>query len=152
MFDQGRSSVATDGHISIRVPGKPMGKQRHRMTKTGHTYTPKETVEYEKRVASLFVGAKNRPGLPFFPDSPVCLNLRAYFPIPKSWSKKKQERARSGEIRPTTKPDIDNITKIVCDALNGVAFEDDSQVVTGTRDKWYSDDPRVEIEIYEVKK
>lgn len=140
--------------IRFTVPGKPMGKQRHRMTKTGHTYTPKKTVEYEERVRSRFINASwnnGRAVLSNITISPVRMDIKAYFPIPKSWSKKKREQALAGEIRPTVKPDLDNITKIIADALNGLAFKDDSQIVTGTRDKWYSDDPRVEIEISEVK-
>ena len=65
--------------------------------------------------------------------------------IPKSWSKRKHIAANMGDIRPTTKPDWDNIGKAVCDALNGLVWKDDSQIVHATTEKYYSDDPRVVI-------
>ena len=53
-----------------------------------------------------------------------------------------------GKIRPTKKPDADNIMKAVADALNGIAYKDDSQIVNVTIAKWYSDTPRVEVAIF----
>ena len=52
---------------------------------------------------------------------------------------------RDGLLRPTTKPDIDNVIKAVLDGLNGVAYADDSQVVALSASKCYSDDPRVVV-------
>jgi Holliday junction resolvase RusA-like endonuclease len=69
--------------------------------------------------------------------------------MPASASKKKQQSMLHGGIRPTKKPDCDNIAKAVLDALNGIAYYDDSQVVTVTVEKLYSDTPRVEVEITE---
>jgi len=69
----------------------------------------------------------------------------AFYGIPKSERKWKQKLMRSGEIRPMKKPDSDNIAKVILDALNGIAFRDDSQVIDLHVTKHYSDDPRVEI-------
>jgi Holliday junction resolvase RusA-like endonuclease len=55
-----------------------------------------------------------------------------------------------GIIRPIKKPDLDNIAKIIADSLNGVAYRDDSQIVESSVAKFYSDFPRVEVEIYEA--
>ena len=55
-----------------------------------------------------------------------------------------------GVRRPTKKPDIDNVEKIILDALNGIAYDDDKQVVEEASSKLYSDVPRVEIEVYEI--
>ena len=54
------------------------------------------------------------------------------------------------EIKPTKKPDADNIAKAVCDALNGIACKDDSQVVDLTVRKHYSKFPRVQVFISEA--
>lgn len=51
----------------------------------------------------------------------------------------------SGNIRPTHKPDFDNVTKAVCDALNGIAYSDDSQIVDAMERKFYSEQPRIEV-------
>lgn len=53
----------------------------------------------------------------------------------------------TGEIRPTKKPDWDNIGKVVCDALNKIAYDDDSCIVDGAVHKWYSEEPRVVVEL-----
>jgi Holliday junction resolvase RusA-like endonuclease len=52
-----------------------------------------------------------------------------------------------GHIRPTKTPDTDNIAKSVLDALNKVAYKDDSCVVDLIVEKWYSENPRVEVYI-----
>ena len=127
----------------IVIDGEPKGKARPRITKTGHAYTPKSTHDYEKLIALAF---KNK----YKNVEPTRRSLKvimtAYFKMPKSWSKKKCELALKGEIRPTKKPDADNIGKMV-DALNGIAWHDDSQIVEHTIIKWYSDEPRLEIKV-----
>lgn len=56
----------------------------------------------------------------------------------------------AGFIRPTTKPDIDNVQKAVMDALTGVWYVDDSQIVESHVGKWYSENPRVEVTVEEA--
>ena len=75
------------------------------------------------------------------------LAVSEYRPIPKSWSRKKRAAAREQKIYPTVRPDFDNVIKAIADALNGVLWEDDRQVVDGRIQRFYSDDPRVEVEI-----
>ena len=82
---------------------------------------------------------------------PVALRLDVCLPIPASWSGKKQERAVRDEIRPATKPDLDNILKAICDGLNGVAWKDDVQVVEATVSKNYRRSPRVVVLITPVE-
>lgn len=132
--------------LFITVPGEPVAKGRPRMTRAGFAYTPKKTVNYETQIQERFATE--------YPDhKPVDGQLKilvwAYFTIPASWSKKKQQAALDGSIRPTKKPDIDNIIKTM-DALNGIAWRDDSQVVHVTASKYYSDRPRLEIQIQEA--
>jgi Holliday junction resolvase RusA-like endonuclease len=103
------------------VPGRPSPKARARTTKTGHTFTPKPTQLAEGKVLECYLAAN--------PDAeslegPVSVYVGIFFAIPASWSRKKREEARYH----TGRPDADNILKLVTDALNGVAFADDSQV------------------------
>ena len=67
----------------------------------------------------------------FYPlerNLPLEISILALFPIPKYASKKTKELMINGYIFPTKKPDGDNIIKAILDALNGVAYRDDSQI------------------------
>ncbi len=75
------------------------------------------------------------------------VRIIAYYEIPKSTSKKKRREMLEHRIRPTKKPDWDNIGKIVCDSLNLVAYHDDSAVVDAQVRKFYSETPRVDVMI-----
>lgn len=130
--------------VSFTVPGRPMGKQRPRVMKSGITFTPKETISYENLVKMVYM----QSGSKMF-EGPIKMRIIAYYEIPKSTSKKKAELMRAHIERPTKKPDADNIVKIICDALNKVAYHDDSQIVSCEIQKYYSDNPRVEVEIWE---
>ena len=131
--------------IKLIIPGQPCAKGRPRLGKYG-TYTPEKTVNYETLVKQLYIMQNHRKQL----EGALQMRVIAYMPIIKSTSKKNAELMRMGNIRPTKKPDWDNIGKIISDALNGLAYHDDSQIVTATVEKWYSDNPRVEVEIQEM--
>ena len=128
--------------IIFTVPGPPMGKQRARTLKNGHSYTPKETKEYEALVVLCYRSAVKHTEIL---TTMTQVAIRAYYPIPKSFSKQKRAQALSGHLRPTVKPDIDNIEKIIFDALEGLAYKNDSQIVTSIVDKWYWYEPRVDV-------
>ncbi|MBR6337376.1 MAG: RusA family crossover junction endodeoxyribonuclease [Ruminococcus sp.] len=119
--------------ITFTVPGKPEGKQRPRGTKSGRHYTPKKTVEYEKKVKACYViqGGKHFEGAVF-------VGVTAYVAIPKSTTKKQRALIEAGKKLPEKKPDVDNILKIVLDALNGVAYDDDKQVTSSFPRKRYA--------------
>lgn len=70
------------------------------------------------------------------------------YPIPKSTSKKKRKEMLEHRLRPTVKPDLDNVAKLIYDALNGVAWYDDNAIVDARVQKFYSDEPRVEVSIH----
>ncbi|RUM87196.1 MAG: RusA family crossover junction endodeoxyribonuclease [Thermodesulfatator sp.] len=84
-------------------------------------------------------------------SGPVALDLWFYLPIPKSFSRRKRLRALSGELRPTGRPDLDNLVKAVLDALLGVALEDDRQIVELRAAKLYGAVPGVEIMAFFVE-
>ena len=134
--------------VRFTVPGPPKGKARARTVRTrgGQTfsYTPEGTVLYENLVKISFSETGEKP---FDADQSLHVYMAAYYPIPRSASRKKKEEMSAGRIRPAKKPDIDNIIKSVLDALNGVAYHDDTQVVAVFAEKYYSDTPRVEVEI-----
>ena len=142
--------------ITLVVPGQPMGKQRARTrtvnTKAGKSfvmsYTPKKTLNYETYIKELFV--IKYPGFIIMEDA-ISVDVMAYLIIPMSKSKKQKEAMLNGDIFPTTRPDGDNILKVCLDALQGICFKNDSQIIRGSFKKIYSNQPRVIISIREVQ-
>jgi len=133
--------------LTIVIQGAPQGKGRPRFG-MGRVYTPVETRNYETGVA-LLARAEMR-GRKLF-DGPLHIDLRAVFAIPKTWSREKRAQAIRGEIRPTVKPDADNIIKIIKDGLNGIAYRDDAQVVSINASKVYGSEPFVVATIKPVQ-
>lgn len=131
--------------INLTIPGEPCAKGRPRLGKWG-TYSPTKTVNAETLIKELYIMQHNGEKV----DGQVNLMVKAYFKIPKSTSKKVAEQMRLGILRPIKRPDGDNILKLCSDALNGLAYDDDSQVVTAIVEKHYSDEPRVEIMILQA--
>lgn len=132
--------------IKFTVPGVPVGKGRPRFTRGGHAYTPEKTVAYEKLVLSCW---KTQSGEGFAGGIPLVATINAFFPIPKSTSKKKAA-AMDGAFC-LKKPDSDNIAKGILDALNGYAYPDDAAVMLDGAWKFYTNGlPRVEITIREA--
>jgi len=134
--------------ISFTVPGEPKGKARPIVTKKGIAFTPKTTISYENWVKQCYIFTSEGQK---YDSEPLRARIRAYYSIPSSKSQKQKNLMNSGKIRPTKKPDTDNIAKIVLDSLNGLAFKDDSQIVELIVEKYYSENPQVEVEIEEVQ-
>ena len=133
--------------IEFKVPGKPKGKGRPRFS-GGHAYTPKETKQAEEEIAWYY--RQEAQGKVF--DGPICMQVRMVFPIPKRATVAEKERMRCGEIKPLIKPDADNCLKLCADALNGVAWSDDKQIVYAAVMKGYAkegDEPCTWINIWE---
>lgn len=137
--------------VTFVVPGKPFGKQRPNFSKVGkyvRTYTPDDTVNYETYIKILY---KQEAGERYFDKgTPLRILIVALYEIPKSTSKRKAARMRAGELRPTGRPDTDNIAKVICDGLNKIAYYDDAQVVELKVVKYYSDTPSVTVTVEEV--
>lgn len=134
------------------VPGPPQGKARPRFSrKSGTVYTPASTRRYENKIAAAYLEETGRSGEKYPAGCYVRIYIRAFFPIPKSWSKAKREKALAGEIRPDKKPDIDNIQKVVLDGLNGIAYDDDKQVVYIACKKEYANTGELWISVEEDK-
>lgn len=145
--------------VEFAIEGPPVGKARPRVTRTV-TYTPKKTSQYENLVR--YTAINSFDGC-FDNDEPVDVKIVAYFPVPKSWSKKRKALCLANKELPTKKPDADNIGKIIMDGMNpkmrrdkllhkmvevmrGV-YQDDKQVTTLLVKKRYAERPRVEVRI-----
>lgn len=137
--------------IKFTVYGEPVAKGRPRFARMGNfikAFTPKKTIDAENdfKLQSL----QYKPVTPT--EMPLKIEILIFRAIPVSFSKKKQEQAANGEIRPITKPDCDNYAKLILDAMNGIFFSDDSQVISLNIEKYYSREPRVEVSIVEVSR
>lgn len=146
--------------VVVTLAGPPIGKGRPRFSTIGgfvRTFTDKKTRSYEDNLKAAGIEAMaGRAHL----DEAISVVIRAYMPVPESWSRKKREAALEGDIMPTTKPDIDNIIKLI-DGLNHhpprfkgdkekrpIIWRDDSQIVAKQAIKLYSDNPRLEIAVF----
>lgn len=130
--------------IVILLPGLPQGKGRPRFVRaSGHAFTPARTRSYESLLQGAAIEAMSGQ-VPI--EGPVSVSVSAYFPVPASWSKSKRAAALLGALRPTKKPDADNLLKIL-DSFNAVVWRDDAQVVEGSIAKHYSDQPRLEVRV-----
>ena len=139
--------------LKFEVPGSPIGQGRPKFsTINGHAvaYDPEKSRNYKAYVKLLATQAMKEQGFTMI-DGPCCLDILACFEVPKSKSKKFKERALLGLERPTKKPDIDNIVKALQDALNGLAYKDDSSIVFLSVAKCYSEVPRVEVILREIE-
>lgn len=132
--------------ITFTIPGDVQAQQRPKFSRFGQHVTvrdPKESKDYKafvRLVASEFAPEE-------LITEPIVLNIDVYRKIPKSFSKKKHNEATEGILRPTTKPDIDNLVKGIKDGLSKVIWHDDSQVISLVANKYYSDKPRAEVTI-----
>ena len=136
--------------MKFTVPGEPVGKGRPRVVHNGkftQSYTPEKTATYENLVKVEF--QRQCPRQPII-ETPVTLKIRCFYGLAMRDSKKKKAAKLAGAIRPTKKPDIDNCIKIIADALNGLAYVDDTQIVGVTAEKYYAEIPHVDVEIEEV--
>ena len=132
------------------VYGEPQGKGRPRFSTFNGcvtTRTPDQTVVYENLVKTEY---RQQSGKRFPDDAMLDVRIFAFYAIPKSVSKKKRKAMLNRELRPTKKPDFDNIGKVICDSLNGIAYRDDAQIVDSMVRKFYDDTPRVVVSISEI--
>ena len=135
----------------IIVPGEPQGKSRPRFSRRGgiiRTYTPEKTAEYEELIRACWFQQSDGWRCA---SGGVGITVFAYFGIPKTATKASKQAMKSGDLRPAKRPDGDNILKVVCDALNNRAYEDDKQIVDARVVKLYSEEPRIEIVLFDIE-
>lgn len=137
--------------IQFTIPGAAQAQER-----TGRFINPKDgrIVSYDPRKSRDYktlvqwVAMEHSPKLLL--DGPLFVKIDVFKPMPKSLSKKKRIDAIAGRLRPITKPDNTNYAKGIEDALNGLIWHDDSQIVTITIRKWYGEMPRTVVRIEQL--
>ncbi len=132
--------------VWVVVEGKIQGKARPRVVQ-GHAFTPRQTMVYENWVRSCYQEQDGR-----YLNGPIHATILAYCKIPQSYSKKRIQAILDGTEAPMKKPDLDNVAKIILDSLNGIAFNDDAQVVFMVVARIYTaEQERVEFKLREAK-
>lgn len=140
--------------VDFFIPGEPKAKERPKFSRNMRTgkvkvYTPKGTSNYEETVRWRY---RNEFGLQKFePDVPLMVIVKVHCYIPRSTSKKKRSLMEDNYLKPTKKPDVDNVLKIILDSLNKVAYDDDKQVVYAAVEKMYGPEPGVNVYICEYE-
>jgi Holliday junction resolvase RusA-like endonuclease len=137
--------------IHFQVEGDPKGKGRPRFSRVGNftkVYTDKQTLTYEAMIATF---AKQAMGGTEPIKTPVAVFLYVRLPIPQSYPKKRKEACLNGSEMPCKKPDIDNIAKTYLDAMNGVIFVDDTQVIDLHVKKLYAAEAGVDVMVMEAQ-
>lgn len=137
--------------IHFQVEGDPKGKGRPRFSRVGSftkVYTDKQTLSYEAMIATF---AKQAMGGTEPLKTPVSVFLYVRLPIPQSYPKKRKEACLNGSEMPCKKPDIDNIAKTYLDAMNGIIFVDDTQVVDLHVKKLYAAEAGVDVMVMEAQ-
>ena len=133
----------------FKIPGKVQAKQRPRFSKSGIVYTPKETRVYEDFVRVCYSDYANQYQWEPY-DGQLRAEIEVFIQVPKSDSKLNKQAKIIGEIRPTIKPDCDNLAKSILDSLNGWAYRDDKQVVELSVKKFYAEQSEVRVKLMEV--
>ena len=130
-------------YLDFEIPTEGVPKGRPRFSNFGgfvRTYTDKKTRDFETTVAYLAKEAMQKAGFPRAESGVIRLWLKFYFPPLKSWTKAQRLRlAQCVELPKTTTPDVDNLGKAVCDALNGIVYRDDAMVASLSIEKLFAD-------------
>lgn len=123
--------------IRITVPGEMRGKGRPRFSTRGgfaRAYPDAKTASAETWIKACAV--EQAGAVPI--EAPVSLDIAIAVAVPASWSKRKRDHALAGTLMPTGKPDLDNCVKLIADALNGIVWRDDKQIVRMVASKRYA--------------
>jgi Holliday junction resolvase RusA-like endonuclease len=135
--------------VNYIVYGEPVGKGRPRFARRGtfvSTYTPQKTKTYEDEIRMMATAAM---GASEPLNTPVTVAIYIRVGIPASYSKQKRKDALSGVLKPTKKPDLDNVAKCHLDAIQGIIIFDDKLVVNLHVTKVYAETPAVEVMVKE---
>ena len=124
--------------FTLIVPGKPRGKGRPKFARRGEkvvTYTDDQTASAEETIRAIW----RENGSSRLPDGPLEMTIRVVHERPKNHFRKDGAFTKAGHANPvpTRKPDLDNVTKLACDALNGLGYRDDAQIASlDVRSNW----------------
>lgn len=134
---------------SCTVYARALSKERPRTGKGGHVYTPKRTQEYEKAVRHTAISQLEEGHV--VPTGPVKLVVEIFDEVPMSWKPKERALALMSEIYPQ-RGDLDNRVKAIEDALNGVYYVDDKQIVKLQASMEYGQQNAIYIAVYKINK
>ncbi len=136
--------------LKVFIPGEPCAQGRPRFSTAGgfvRAYDPAKSRNYKAYVKAVCADAAEKQGWLFNTDLPLEVELIAGLSIPSSKSKKWKQAAAEGVEKPTKKPDVDNLIKIIMDALSGVIYKDDKQIIKMSVEKRYAEQPGVTLEV-----
>lgn len=134
---------------SFEIKERAVGKERPRYSaKSGRMYTPTKTSSFEEKVRVAFKSKYNIALEPSTREFKV--KITAYFKPAESLSKKKKQELIDGEFGFLHRPDADNVAKAILDALNGLAYKDDSQVANLLIFKLYGEENKILVEMEEI--
>lgn len=131
-------------YVHFSVPGQPIGQGRPHFSRRGgfvRAYDPPKSRQYkalaQQKIQQVYM---NKPL-----EGPIAVYMVQYFYIPKSYSKKRKQKLLAQLEYHTHKPDDDNVYKAITDAMSGLVYLDDKQVIQHDVFQWYSKSPRVEV-------
>ncbi|MFD1430610.1 RusA family crossover junction endodeoxyribonuclease [Lacticaseibacillus mingshuiensis] len=133
--------------VMIVIPGEPVAQGRPCFTRTGRAYDPTKSRNYKALVRQFTTQAVTEPPI----SGPVRCEVKMFRSIQKAGSSKLRAQKAQGVVRPVVKPDVDNVFKAVTDAMKGIVWLDDNQIVEAKIEKFYSDTPRVEVVVEAIK-
>lgn len=136
--------------VNLTLPLEPVPKGRPRFNKTQYgvmPYTPPKTKRFEQDVALLYYQSDSPQ---FERNVPIEVSIEFGMVIPASSTKKRKQLMLQGLIHHTVKPDLDNLTKAVLDALNGLAWHDDAQISKLYVRKLYTENPYIQLQIKQI--
>jgi Holliday junction resolvase RusA-like endonuclease len=136
--------------VQYSVPGEPRGKGRPRFAKRGNfvkTYTDAKTASYEDQIRFYALKAMGDSKVI---EGAVRVFVSIRMAVPKSYSQKRREACLNGLDKPLKKPDWDNVAKSICDAMNGIIYVDDTQIVEAHITKQYAQQAEVVVLVQEV--
>ncbi len=127
-----QNAIGASVMLAFVIPGEPVAKARPRfLREAGRKPFPDKKTENYEGIIKQYAALAMRSTPPF--EGPLRMTIRATFLIPQAWSEKRKREA----VWKTSKPDWDNIGKIVSDACNMIVYQDDAQVVEAIVQKRY---------------
>lgn len=141
--------------IKFFVPGQPVGKGRPRFRRIGkgvQSYTPEKTKKYEADVSAAAWKTMYENGRLAPTDKPCAVFVDAAYKVGTSFTKKRKAMCYAQKERPG-KPDIDNVVKLIMDAMNNVVYKDDTQAVVTASLKRYAvegEEPGVTVTVIPI--
>lgn len=129
--------------IQLKFDIDPVAKARPRLGKYGNTYTPAKTAQFENLIGYMARVQLRQLNAMAPLAGALKLKLRFFIMPPK----------RQARNFPTVKPDWDNFSKSLCDALNGIVWFDDAQIVKAEVEKlydWTTKKGRIELVVEEI--